>query len=406
MEEFAALFEYPLSVMLAVAFLLMVWFLYRYATHLRWVRLWGSRKCGIILIAIAAVCLLIEGSWSVPIHSSACFAILMFLLLVSLSLAILKGIYRHAGWTFLLNHTGIFLILFASYFGSPDVVRGKMIVSGNEPSQVAYDKQGRAILLPFQTTLHNFRIDFYDDGRSPRQYTSTLLVNDIDTMITSVNHPGKVSDYSLYQDSYDQESQRYSVIQVVRNPWLPVTFCGMMLLALGSIMLLYGRWHSRVLWPITIILAAVFTVLSILKINFETLIPALRSWWFVPHLFIYMIAYALMALAILMWLVENLSRPHLHFSHLLMRSSSALLIIGMLAGSVWAQQCWGDYWAWDPKENWAAVTWLFSLVYLHLGSHRASSSFIVMLMAFLALQITWYGVDFLPSAMDSLHTYK
>lgn len=406
MEEFAALFEYPLSVMLAVAFLLMVWFLYRYATHLRWVRFWGSRKCGIILMAIAAVCLLIEGSWSVPIHSSACFAILMFLLLVSLSLAILKGIYRHAGWTFLLNHTGIFLILFASYFGSPDVVRGKMIVSRNEPSQVAYDKQGRAILLPFQTTLHNFRIDYYDDGRSPRQYTSTLLVNDIDTMITSVNHPGKVSGYSLYQDSYDQESQRYSVIQVVRNPWLPVTFCGMMLLALGSIMLLYGRWHSRVLWPITIILAAVFTVLTILKINFETLMPALRSWWFVPHLFIYMIAYALMALAILMWLVENLSRPHLHLSHLLMRSSSALLIIGMLAGSVWAQQCWGDYWAWDPKENWAAVTWLFSLVYLHLGSHRASSSFIVMLMAFLALQITWYGVDFLPSAMDSLHTYK
>ena len=149
MEEFAALFEYPLSVMLAVAFLLMVWFLYRYATHLRWVRFWGSRKCGIILMAIVAVCLLIEGSWSVPIHSSACFAILMFLLLVSLSLAILKGIYRHAGWTFLLNHTGIFLILFASYFGSPDVVRGKMIVSGNEPSQVAYDKQGRAILLPF-----------------------------------------------------------------------------------------------------------------------------------------------------------------------------------------------------------------------------------------------------------------
>ncbi|MGN1256590.1 MAG: hypothetical protein ACI4UA_05440, partial [Bacteroidaceae bacterium] len=116
MEQFATLFEYPLSVMLAVAFLLMVWFLYRYANHLWWVRMWGSRKCGITLMVLASVCLLIEGSWSVPIHSSVVFAILMFLLLISLSLAILKGFCHHAGWTFLLNHLGIFLILFASYF--------------------------------------------------------------------------------------------------------------------------------------------------------------------------------------------------------------------------------------------------------------------------------------------------
>ena len=117
-------------------------------------------------------------------------------------------------------------------------------------------------------------------------------------------------------------------------------------------------------------------------------------------------AYALMALALVMWLVEYMSRPHVHLSHLLMRSSSALLIIGMIAGSIWAQQCWGDYWAWDPKENWAAVTWLFTLVYLHMGSHRTLPAFLVILLSFIALQITWYGVDYLPSAVHSLHTYK
>ena len=78
----------------------------------------------------------------------------------------------------------------------------------------------------------------------------------------------------------------------------------------------------------------------------------------------------------------------------------------MMAGSIWAQQCWGDYWAWDPKENWAAVTWLFTLVYLHMGSHRTLPAFLVILLSFIALQITWYGVDYLPSAVHSLHTYK
>ncbi|MGN0233340.1 MAG: cytochrome c biogenesis protein CcsA [Bacteroidaceae bacterium] len=406
MEQLAALLESPLSVMLAVAFLLLAWFLFRYAGQLWWVRLLGSRKCGITLMAGVAVCLLIEGTWAVSVHSSACFVILMFFLLTSLSLAVLKGLSHHAGWVFLLNHLGMFLILFASYFGSPDVVRGKMIVTAGESAQVAYDHKGRVFPLPFQATMHDFRIDYYADGHSPRQYTSTLVVNGVDTIYTSVNHPGRLSGYSFFQDSFDQRSHRYTVIQVVRDPWLTVIFCGMFLLTLGNVLLLFGRWHSRVVWPVTMVIAIGFTALTILKINFETLVPALRSWWFVPHLLIYMVAYALMAFAVVMWLVENLSRPHLHLSHHLMRSSSALLIIGMLAGSVWAQQCWGDYWAWDPKENWAAVTWLFSLVYLHMRSHRTTTAFMVILLAFLSLQITWYGVDFLPSAIHSIHTYK
>ena len=406
MESFIDLFEYPLSAILAAAFVLSVIFLHTYMVHLRWVRLLSSRTTGIALLACIAVGLMVEGTWPVSIHSSACFALLMLLLLTSLSLAILRGLTHHAGLTFLLSHAGMFLILFASYFGSPDVVRGKMIVSGNESVQVAYDGQGRVLPMPFQLSLQDFHIDYYADGHSPRQYTSTLIVNGVDTVCTSVNHPAHVSGYSLLQDSYDMKSHRYSVIQVVRDPWMVLVFCGMIFLALGSIMLLYGRWHSPLVWLVTLVLAICFTVLTILKINFETLMPALRSWWFVPHLFIYMVAYALMALALVVWLVEYMSRPHVHLSHLLMRSSSALLIIGMIAGSIWAQQCWGDYWAWDPKENWAAVTWLFTLVYLHMGSHRTLPAFLVILFSFIALQITWYGVDYLPSAVHSLHTYK
>ncbi|MDO4197232.1 MAG: cytochrome c biogenesis protein CcsA, partial [Prevotellaceae bacterium] len=89
-----------------------------------------------------------------------------------------------------------------------------------------------------------------------------------------------------------------------------------------------------------------------------------------------------------------------------MRSSSALLIIGMLTGSVWARQAWGDYWAWDPKENWAAVTWFVSLIFLHLMNKKGMKAATILILAFLALQITWYGVNYLPSAMSSIHTYN
>jgi len=43
----------------------------------------------------------------------------------------------------------------------------------------------------------------------------------------------------------------------------------------------------------------------------------------------------------------------------------AFLTIGIISGAVWANEAWGSYWSWDPKETWALVTWLFYAIYLH-----------------------------------------
>ncbi|KAG6540222.1 hypothetical protein Mapa_018347 [Marchantia paleacea] len=42
-----------------------------------------------------------------------------------------------------------------------------------------------------------------------------------------------------------------------------------------------------------------------------------------------------------------------------------LLTIGILSGAVWANEAWGSYWNWDPKETWALITWLIFAIYLH-----------------------------------------
>ena len=41
------------------------------------------------------------------------------------------------------------------------------------------------------------------------------------------------------------------------------------------------------------------------------------------------------------------------------------MTLGMLMGALWAKEAWGHYWSWDPKETWAAITWLAYLVYVH-----------------------------------------
>lgn len=398
---------FPYSAILAGTFLVIVLALHCFAKDSKLVRTMRSALTGRVLLAVGAVILAIEGTWSIPLHHSFLFVGYALILMLSLLLTLLDGLRGKVRPGMLLNHLGVLLIVWAALFGAPDISRSQVIVGRGESTNFSVANDGFVINLPFTIALEDFHIDYYEDGKSPKQYTSHLLVGG-EHIDVSVNNPGSYQGYTIYQQSYDRTAQQFTILQMVRDPWLPFIYLGMCLLAVGSVLLLFGKWRARLVIPVTLVLTALFTALSVAKINFGTLMPALRSWWFVPHLFIYMVAYSLMALALIMWLVE-LRKKNGHWRMLsdnLMRSSSALLIIGMLTGSVWARQAWGDYWAWDPKENWAAVTWFISLMHLHLNDKRGWKAITILVLAFLALQITWYGVNYLPSAMDSLHTYN
>ena len=402
-DTLTQILAFPSSLLLAVSFLLASFALHRYAKDRLIIKLLGSLRSARILLAVGAIILAIEGTWSIPIHRSIVFLFYALVLLLSLCFDVLNGIERKATPGFLLNHTGLFIIVFAALFGAPDVSRSKLTVTQGQTANVAYSSDGFLVPLPFDVSLEEFKIDYYTGTKAPRQFTSNLIIGD-EKMSVSVNHPLSYKGYTFFQDGYDPVAGRYTVLQVVRDPWLPLVYLGMLLLAVGSVMLLFEKWKSKLVIPLTLVLTVLFTIFTISKINFGTLMPALRSWWFVPHIFIYMVAYSLMVLALVIWLFPVKNKEDL--SNNLVRSSSALLIIGLLTGAVWARQAWGDYWAWDPKENWAAVTWLISLIHLHLQDKRGWKAIVVIILAFLALQITWYGVNYLPSALDSLHTYN
>lgn len=176
---------------------------------------------------------------------------------------------------------------------------------------------------------------------------------------------------------------------------------------------LYLRRRYGFLLPFAAVLGTVFALIDMLKpaIHSVTLMPALRSAWFVPHVAVYMVAYALLTASLLLFALSFCKdRTTLRVqSDALTRTGSALLLLGMLMGSVWAQQAWGTYWAWDAKECWAAATWLLYLVQIHFRRRfplRPKTALAWLLAAFAALQITWYGVNYLPAAEKSMHTYS
>lgn len=234
-------------------------------------------------------------------------------------------------------------------------------------------------------------------------------------------------------------------------------------------LVVYLRWRYRWVLPFGCLMAVMFAGINIFKpeIHTEELMPALRSPWFVPHVIVYMFSYAVMGIATILalrilWLtrrsaagsapatgsttpatVDAAASPlspslqgDLRLCDTLVRMGWGFITMGIVMGTLWAKQAWGDYWTWDPKETWAAATWLSYLLYMHLRQGSALSSvtsagsvtmarqnspaievashsnkalhrtLFLLIFSFLLLQMCWWGVNYLPSAQGfSLHTY-
>lgn len=179
--------------------------------------------------------------------------------------------------------------------------------------------------------------------------------------------------------------------------------------------IVYIRWGYRWIQLFSLTVSTVFILINLLRpdIHDQSLMPALQSAWFVPHVTVYMFSYGIFGCAFLLALcgLWRHSGEYLRSTDHLVSIGMTFLTFGMLSGCIWAKQAWGSYWTWDPKETWAAATWCAYLVYIH---HRLSKSsadspaiaYSCLIIGFLLLQMCWYGVNLLPSAAGSMHSYN
>ncbi len=78
----------------------------------------------------------------------------------------------------------------------------------------------------------------------------------------------------------------------------------------------------------------------------------------------------------------------------------------VIAGAIWAQDAWGRYWGWDPKETWSFITWTIYAGYLHARSTsgwKGRRAAVIALVGFVSLLITYYAVNLW---IVGLHSYK
>ncbi len=202
-----------------------------------------------------------------------------------------------------------------------------------------------------------------------------------------------------------------------------------------ALVYLFFEWiyRTRVFGVPAMLLALGCLVYALVKWDAEIvkLPPALQSPWFVPHVMVYFVGYAAVSLAFVLAVVQLLAPrvPAVQrmltmkagtimtgrpldveaMSYELVRFGFALLTVGLLVGSVWAKSAWGDFWVWDPKENWSLVTWLIYGGYLHLRrvrGWRGEKGAWLLIFGFAVVMFTYLGMHLLPTAEQSAHVYS
>jgi cytochrome c-type biogenesis protein CcsB len=185
------------------------------------------------------------------------------------------------------------------------------------------------------------------------------------------------------------------------------------------------RYNLRVLGSFVAPLAFLFSLLSTFqKAELQALNPALQSSWLPIHVIVLFIAYAFFTVqfaAAIMYLLQEREVKGKRLGAVFKRLPSLdvlddisyrcltigfpLLTVGIITGSLWAQNAWGTYWSWDPKETASLATWLVYAALLHgrlTVGWRGRKAAILAIVGFLFVVFTFLGINLLPAGK---HTY-
>ncbi|MBU1626324.1 c-type cytochrome biogenesis protein CcsB, partial [bacterium] len=183
----------------------------------------------------------------------------------------------------------------------------------------------------------------------------------------------------------------------------------------------------RIIGIFSTITSVIILTYSLLKIDVDiiNLPAALQSGWFIPHVVIYFLGYSALFISFVTGilflffpekrkLTDNnlLGQEYLDFdqyTYKVIVFGFTMLTIGLLIGALWAKEAWGDYWVWDPKETWSLISWMVYIVYFHfrfVKGWRGKKAAWLSILGFLAIMITYLGMNVLPTASQSEHVYQ
>jgi cytochrome c-type biogenesis protein CcsB len=182
--------------------------------------------------------------------------------------------------------------------------------------------------------------------------------------------------------------------------------------------------RSPIVLSATALLASITLMvahLSWMDPQISNLVPVLKSYWLTIHVSVITASYAFLGIGAILGLLNlilmvfknpknsellNLSIDELGIiNHMLLIIGIYLLSIGTFLGAVWANESWGRYWGWDPKETWALISIIVYTFVLHSRLIPALNNRytfnLLALLGFSSILMTYFGVNYYLSGMHS-----
>lgn len=249
-------FAWPVNAIFLAVFLVIILAIYLLGHRIDALRFLGTYKAAVPAMIYAIILTIIMGLTKQTVDGTWLNNMLAFwpLVLIYTYIAVILGVIiirhiLHFQWKrdipFLLNHLGLFIALVAATLGNADMQRVKMITTVDQPEWRVMTNNHNIQELNIAIELKKFIMETYDDG-SPKRFASKINIYTKSgksfAATVDVNKPAEVDGWKIYQYGYDTQMgamSNISILELVRDPWLPIVYTGIFMMIVGAVTLFF-----------------------------------------------------------------------------------------------------------------------------------------------------------------------
>lgn len=321
-------------------------------------------------------------------------------------------------WAFFL--IGLLLTLVGLFVGGFQSVNYQSILSQNNTfSYLISDQNDSLFTNSFGMKLQSLEFDNYASG-SVKNVNAIIICEhqgEHKNIDVSINHPAHYYQYQIYLKDYKSATKQSPAmvrLLLVRQPAQWMVYLGVALLMLLSLFfivqnIIYGFKILPKKAIVGLLCLVLWVLIMIVAFNpmmhSKEVPPILRSVWFIPHVAVFVLSYALLLFSFIASCIAFKKQEWLSVSQLTLSSGVHLFTIGLALGMIWAKMAWGDFWGWDPKETAALITWVAyggGMLYIKENTTR-KQVLMIQIVCLLCLLFCWFGVWLFK--MGGLHVY-
>lgn len=183
------------------------------------------------------------------------FVLIYALMAIVLGMVCLRRLlhfrFSIANLQFMAFHLGLFIVLLTATLGNADMQRLKLITFVGQIEWRGVNEENRVVETPLAIELKRFIMETYDNGQ-PKRYASEIVVRtksgDVKHAIVDVNKPVRINGWKIYQYGYDAQKgaqSQMSILELVRDPWLPAVYTGIYLMLFGALLMFMRKGRKE-----------------------------------------------------------------------------------------------------------------------------------------------------------------